>query len=280
MSVKIIADSTCDLSAELAEQYGIQIVPLIVMKDGREYKDQLTIVPEDMFSYTEKTGVLCTTAAVSIADYEMIYSKALASYDEVVHFTVSGELSSSYQNACIAAQTTGNVHVIDSRSICTGMGIQVVYAATLAAEGLPAEEIVAQVLRRRDKVDINFVISTLDYMARGGRCSSLLAFGANLLQIKPSMTLVDGRIQIGKKYRGSLKKCLSSAMGEWFHDPETIDTTRAFITGSNREPAIAAMVEDMVRQTIPFAQIYHTRIGCIIGGHCGPDCIGVVFYRT
>lgn len=279
MRVKIIADSTCDLTPELAEQFGIQIVPLIVMKDGKEYKDQLTITPEDMFSYTEQTGILCTTASVSIADYEMIYSKALASYDAVVHFTVSRELSSCYQNACVAAQTTGKVHVIDSRNICTGMGIQVIYAATLAAKGLPAEEIVDKALKRRDKVDINFMISTLDYMAKGGRCSSLLAFGANLLHIKPCMTLENGKIEVGKKFRGSLRKCLPTVVGEWLHDPDTIDTTRAFITGSTRDPELATMVEELVHQQVPFAQIYHTRIGCIIGGHCGPDCIGVVFYR-
>lgn len=279
MNVKIISDSTCDLSPELAAQFGIEIIPLIVMKGGKEYKDGVNILPEDMFVHTEKTGEMCTTAAVSIADYEMLYARALTSCREVIHFTVSSDLSSCYQNACIAARAVGNVHVIDSRNICTGMGIQVVYAATLAAEGCSAAEIVRRVRQRRDKVDINFLLNTLDYMAKGGRCSAVLALGANLLRIKPSLLLKNGRIEVGKRYRGSMEKCLTAAVRDWLHDPDTIDTTRAFITGSNKDPALAALLEKILRETLQFGQVLHTRIGCIIGGHCGPECLGVVFYR-
>ncbi len=279
MKVKIIADSTCDLSEEVAALYGIEIIPLPVMKEGKEYRDQVTIHPEDMFAYTEQTGILCTTSAVSVAEYEMIYSRVLATCDEVVHFTVSSALSSCWQNATLAAQGKKQIHVLDSQSICTGMGIQVVYAAMLAEEGLSAQQIVEKVLARQKQVRIQFLLSTLEYMAKGGRCSSVLALGANLLRIKPCLYLEGGTIHIGKRYRGSLEKALDAAITDWLREPETIDTRIAFVSSSASNPALEEMTERRLRAALPFEKIYHTRIGCIIGGHCGPECIGAVFYR-
>ncbi len=182
MRIKITSDSTCDLSNELIEKNNIRIIPLSITYGAEAYKDGVDITPDDIFRRVESGGGIGSTAAVNVQEYVDIFTELLKDYDAIIHFTISSDMSSCYQNACIAAQNLSNVYVIDSLNLSTGIGHLVLDAAELAGEGKQPEEIVRIIENKREKLDVSFVISTLEYLSKGGRCSAVAAFGANLLK--------------------------------------------------------------------------------------------------
>lgn len=279
MKVKITADSTCDLSPELIERYGITIVPLTVTADGKSYLDGIEINPEAMLEITEATGGVASTAAVNMQQYTDVFAPILQEYDAIVHFTISSDMSACYQNACITASELGNVYVVDSRNLSTGIGHLVLDACILAEQGMAAEDIKAEMDERRMKLDVSFVLTTLEYLRRGGRCTTLAALGANMLKLHPCINVVDGKMGVGKKYRGDMKHCLVQYVKDKLSDADSVDTRRVFITDSGFDEETRQLVEKTVLECVPFAEVYHTRAGCTISCHCGPGCLGILFYR-
>ena len=279
MRIRVTADSTCDLSPELVEQYGIVISPLYIVMDGKSYKDTVEIKPDDIYAYVDRTKKVCSTAALNVADYLKFFEKNKEGYDAIIHFTISSEMSSCYQNACIAAEEIGNVWVIDSRTLSTGIGHLVLDAAELAAEGKEPQEICDILNKKKETLDVSFVIDTLKYLALGGRCSSLAALGANLLNLKPTICVVNGKMIVGKKYRMSLDRALLRYVKDQLGDLDTVDTHRIFITDSGVSEENWRAVEKLLRETLPFEQIYHTRAGGTVSNHCGPGTLGILFYR-
>ena len=279
MNIKITADSTCDLSRELVEQYGVVIVPLTVTVDGKEYQDGVDIDPETMLGITESTGGVAATTAVNGLQYIDVFRPLLEKYDAIVHFTISSEMSACYQNACLAAAELGNVYVVDSRNLSTGIGHLVLDACILAAQGMPAEEIKKTLDERKEKLDVSFVLSTLEYLRRGGRCTTVAALGANLLKLHPCIVVKDGAMGVGKKYRGNIQSCLVSYVKDKLSEPDTVDPRRIFITDSGFDEETRALVEKTVLECVPFEEVYHTRAGCTVSCHCGPGCLGILFYR-
>ena len=279
MKVKITSDSTCDLSQALIEQYGIEIVPLYVNCGDRSLRDGIDITPHDIFEFVQSGGGMCSTSAVNEDDYRQVFFRLLQEYDAIVHFTISSSMSSCYQNACVAAQELGNVYVIDSENLSTGIGQLVLEAAILAGQGLPASEIADEINRLKKKLDVSFVLDTLEYMRRGGRCSSVAALGANLLSLKPCIEVKDGTMGVAKKYRGNLDKCLEKYVRDRLADVESLDLRRIFITYSEMPEARVARVHEIVAQCAPFREILHTGAGCTVSSHCGPGCLGILFFR-
>lgn len=279
MKVKITADSTCDLSQELIEQYDVTIVPLYVVKAGQSLRDGLEIVPQDIFDRVAAGGELCKTAAVNVEDYMQVFSHIRQEYDAIVHFTISASMSSCYQNACIAAQEVGGVHVVDSENLSTGIGQLVLEAAGMAREGVDAQTIADTVNELKKKLDVSFIVDTLEYLRKGGRCSSVAALGANLLSLKPCIEVKNGAMSVGKKYRGSLDKCLEKYVRERLADVDTLDLRRIFITYSRMPGDQVQIVDATVRECASFAEILHTTAGCTISSHCGPGCLGILFFR-
>ena len=279
MKIKITADSTCDLSPELIQRAGVAIVPLTVTVEGKSYLDGVEIDPATMLDMTEKSGGVGSTSAVNTAQYMDVFSGLLREYDAIVHFTISSEMSACYQNACLAAEELGNVFVVDSRNLSTGIGHLVLDAAELAAEGVPADEIRRILEERREKLDVSFVLSTLEYLRRGGRCTTVAALGANLLKLHPCIVVKDGTMGVGKKYRGNIQSCLVSYVRDKLSEPDTVDPRRVFITDSGFDEETRALVEKTVRECVPFEEVYHTRAGCTVSCHCGPGCLGILFYR-
>ncbi len=279
MKVKITADSTCDLSAELVARYGVTIVPLTVTCDGKSYLDGVEIDPDALFKITEATGGSAATAAVNLVAYQEVFSHALESADAVVHFTISSAMSACYQNACIAAEELGNVYVVDSENLSTGIGHLVLDACLMADEGMDAAAIKAELDERKKKLDVSFLLTTLEYLRRGGRCTTIAAMGANLLKLHPCINVVNGRMGVGKKYRGNMQTCLVQYVRDKLAQPETVDPKRIFITDSGFDDATRDLVEATVRECVPFAEIIRTRAGCTISCHCGPGCLGILFYR-
>ena len=279
MKIKISSDSTCDLSAELVERYDGHIVPLSVSKDGVFYRDGLEITPQDIFDHVSSGGGVCSTAAVNMDEYQHIFEGLRRDYDAVIHFTISSELSCCYQNACLAAQEVPGVYVIDAENLSTGIGQLVLEASIMAREGAAPEEIVEKINTMKKKLDVSFVIDTLEYLYKGGRCSSLAALGANLLSLKPCIEVVDGKMRVGKKYRGSLEKCLEKYIRERLADVDSLDLHRIFVTHSNMDQATVDRIQAVVESCAPFEEILQTKAGCTISCHCGPNCLGILFFR-
>ncbi len=279
MKIKVTADSTCDLSQELIDRYNITIIPLSIVKDGESFIDGVEIGPDDIFEYVSKTGKLCSTAAVNVADYIEKFTQLRREYDAVIHFTISGDMSACYQNACLAAQEVDGVYPVDARSLSTGIAHLAIDTAIMAESGMSPEEILAVLGDRKEKLDVSFVIDTLLYLWKGGRCSGVAALGANLLSLKPCIEVRDGKMGVAKKYRGSLKKCLVQYVRDRLANREDIDTRRIFITDSGVSDEIFQAVYDTVAECQQFDEIIHTRAGSTVSNHCGPNCLGILYYH-
>lgn len=277
--IGISADSTCDLSPALLEQYHIGITPLHIQIGDRSYLDGTEITPRQLLQLAEESSVHPSTAAVSVGEYIEFFSSRKAVYSAQIHFTISSSMSACWQNAVLAAQEVGGVWVIDSRSLSSGIGHLVLDGAELAAAGLEAEEIVATLEARRSKLDVSFVLQTLDYLRRGGRCSAVAALGANLLQIKPCIRVRDGSMGVGSKYHGKPETVLTRYIRDQLSEPDTIDPRRIFITNALLDPALRELAEETVRSCMDFRELLHTEAGCTVTNHCGPGCFGILFFR-
>lgn len=280
MNIKIISDSTCDLSPELLQKYDIDIVPLIVMKDSDEFLDGVTITPADIFAHVAAGGDLCSTAARGVAVFQEAFAKYAGKYDGVVHVNISSEFSSSYQNACIAAGDFDNVRVIDSRNLSSGQGLVVLKACELAQTATDLDTLKAELDEFTSRVEASFVIDRLDYMVKGGRCSSVAALGANLLGLKPCIEVKDGKMSVVKKYRGHIEKCISSYVRDRLADREGLENGTIFITHTDISPDSVNAAWDGVRQYGSFENVYETTAGCTVSCHCGPGTLGILFVRS
>lgn len=280
MKVKITADSVCDLSPEQRERYGLDILPLYVMLDGKEHRDGVDIVPEDIYAHVSAGGSIGSTAAISVADYIEFFGKEIEGCDALIHFHISSSMSSCYQNACIAAEEVENVYPIDSANLSTGIGHLIIDACEMAEQGMAAEEIVAEINARRGKVEASFVVDSVSYLHKGGRCSAVAALGANLLGLKPCIEVVDGAMGVSKKYRGKIGKCLVQYVRDRLEGREDINLKRIFITNSGEftEEELKA-VEDEVKKYQSFEEILFSRAGCTVSNHCGPKTLGILFER-
>ncbi|MCH5325565.1 MAG: DegV family protein [Eubacterium sp.] len=279
MNIKITADSTCDLSPGLTEKYGIQILPLYIVKEGKSYKDMEEIVPQDIFDHVSAGGDITSTAAINADDYINYFKPLSEQYDAVIHIDISSDFSSCYQNACIAANEFENVYVIDSRNLSTGSGLLVLEAAEMAQAGESAEKIVNRLNNLALKVEASFVIDKLDYLRKGGRCSALAALGANLLSLRPCIEVVDGKMKVGKKYRGNFEKCIDQYVKERLEGRFDISKKRIFITHTPTAPGLADAVRRAIVKYVQFDEILETNAGCTVSSHCGPSTLGILFIR-
>ncbi len=279
MKVRISADSTCDLTPELVAANDISIVPLYILCGDKVCLDGVDIFPDDVFNWSDENHRIVSTSAVNVEDYLGYFKKYKEDADALIHFTISSDMSSCCQNARIAASELENVYVIDSRNLSTGIGHLVLDAAEMARNGMEAEDIVKEIEARSAKLDVSFILDTLEYMRMGGRCSAVAAFGVNLFKLRPCIEVRGGTMDVGKKYRGTLEKCLVDYVHDKLADKDTINTRRIFITDSGVEEPIWRAVEKAVLECAPFEEVIHTRAGCSISGHCGPKCLGILFYR-
>ena len=279
MNIKITSDSTCDLSNELVEKFNIGIVPLTVVKDDVSYQDGIDITPADIFAHVAAGGDLCSTAAISVGGYEDVFKKYAADYDGVIHINISSEFSCSYQNACLAAEEFENVRVIDSRNLSTGQGLVVLKACELAQTCENLDDLKQQLDAFTEKVEASFLIDDLRYLVKGGRCSSAAALGANLLNLKPCIDVKNGKMTVGKKYRGKFEKSLASYVKDRLNNRDDLDRGTLFVTRTPVSDEALQAVRDAVDAYANFENIYWTKAGCTVSCHCGPGTLGVLFVR-
>ena len=279
MKIKIISDSTCDLSQELLQKHDIAIVPLIVMKNDEEYLDGATITSAEIFAHVAAGGSLCSTAARSVGTYQDEFAKYAKEYDGIIHINIGSGFSSSHQNACLAAEEFDNVRVIDSQNLSTGQGLVVLKACELAQTASSLDELADALREYSSRVEASFLVDKLDYLVKGGRCSSAAALGANLLNLKPCIEVKNGKMAVGKKYRGNYTKCLANYVKERLEGREDLDSSTIFITQTVVSEDAYAAVKNAVTTYGAFENIYETKAGCTISCHCGPGTLGVLFVR-
>ena len=279
MNIKIIADSTCDLPAQMLADFNITLAPLTVVKGDEQFKDGVTITPGEIFAHVAAGGALCTTAANSIGEYEDLYEQFSADYDGILVITIGSGFSACYQNACLAAEDYPKVRVIDSCNLSTGQGLVVLKACVLSKTAANLDELANDVRAFADKIEVSFLVEKLDYLVKGGRCSSAAALGANLLNLKPCIEVKDGKMAVGKKYRGNYSKCLASYVKERLEGREDIDRDILFITKTDISAECYDAAMNAIRIHGGFKHIYETTAGCTVSCHCGPGTLGLMFLR-
>ena len=274
--VKITCDSACDFTPELYKQYDVEGIALgIALGDELRY-DGVNVTPQELFDYVEKSGELPKTSAVSVGSYVDVFRKKREEGGEVVHVSLSGELSSCYQNACIAAGMVGGVHVVDSRCLSLGAGHLVMRARELADEGKNASEIAAALEKEKEKLDVSFVLQTLDHLYKGGRCPGVAVLGANLLKIRPEIVMEDGKLHLGKKYRGTAEKSVLDYMRGRLEGKTDVESKKLIIVHSGMPQEIVDKAASLARELQPFETVEVHFAGYTISTHAGPSCIGML----
>lgn len=279
MRFKILSDSTCDLPKALLEQYDITLAPLTVVKGDDQFKDGVTITPAEIFAHVAAGGSLCSTAAASIGEYADLFAQYASEYDGVIHINIGSGFSACHQNALLAAEDFSNVRCIDSRNLSSGQGLLVLEACRLAREADDMDSMVDALNTYAERIESSFLVEKLEYLVKGGRCSSAAALGANLLNLKPCIELKDGKMGVGKKYRGNYAKCLSAYVKERLDGREDIDRTNVFITWTDVSEESLALVREAVRTYGGFESVYESVAGSTISCHCGPGTLGILFVR-
>lgn len=281
--VKIISDSTCDLSKELLDKYDISILPLHILLGENEYEDGRDITIEEIYDWSEAHKETPKTSAPSIDRTIELFEPYVKKGDEIVCFSISGTMSASGNIMRMAAEqleAESSIHVIDSQNLSTGIGLLVVEAAAMAKEGRTADEIMDKMNELIPRVRASFVVDTLVYLHRGGRCSGLAAMAGGALKLHPRIQVVDGVMQSAKKYRGSMDKVILSYVKDMEEELKTADRTRVFITHSGCSREIVEQVRQYLKELDVFSEIWETRAGGVVSSHCGPGTLGVLFIAS
>lgn len=277
--VVILSDSTCDLNEELIARYDVHILPLTVTLGEQNYMDGVDIDPDMIYKKYEETGILPRTAAVNIAAFADFFAEETSKGNAVVCFTISSSMSSTYSNAKIAAEDFEDVYVVDTKNLSTGGGLLVVSAGEMAKAGKEASEIAKACEELAGRVDASFIVDDLEFLYKGGRCSAVAAVGASLLQLKPCITVHEGKMGVGKKYRGRFQAVLRQYISDRIGDGSDIELDRIFVTHAGCDEAIYKQCMEQVRELAPFGEVHLTRAGCTISSHCGRNTLGVLFIR-
>ena len=275
--VKITSDSISDLDY-LFGQRGIVRLPIPILLGDKEGLDG-EITPDDIYKFFAETKTTPKTSAITPEKYYEFFSAQTADGSEVVHFTISSKMSSCYSNACKAAEQCGGVYVVDSENLSTGAGLLVLYADDLANEGLGGREIKARVDARRSAVQASFVVDTMTFLHRGGRCSGVAAFVASVLKIKPSIFVKNGEMGVGKKYMGATDKAIVKYVADTLKTFNRPDLNYVFVTHTSARPEVVDIVKKEVLAAYPDANIYETIAGATVTSHCGKGTLGVLYFN-
>ena len=278
--VSIISDSTCDLSKELLEKYDITVFPLHIHLGEKEYADGIDITPEEIYQWSEETKETPKTSALSLFDAKEYIKKALEKSEEVIAFCISEQMSSccSVMHMAVAEmEVEDKVFVVDSMNLSTGIGLQILEAAELAETGMGAGEIVEKIKEIQPQVRSSFVVDSLTFLHRGGRCSGVAALAGNTLKLHPCIFVINGKMQAGKKYRGKMDKVILNYVEDLKAELLTAKKEHVFITHSGCEDSLIETIKKELEELNYFENIYVTRAGGVITSHCGPGTLGVLY---
>ena len=274
--VIISTDSPADIPAALVEKYSVAVCPLHVILGGEDKLDGVNVTPDDLVENYKQTKALPSTSAIPVGEYTDKFAELTADGSSVVHISLSSGVSSSHRNAVIAAEDFDDVYVVDSTLLTTGIAALVIKAAHMAESGMSAAEIAKELETLREKVDVSFVLDNLEFLAKGGRCSAVAALGANILGIRPSLEMREGKLGMCKKYRGKIEKVQLQYVAERIESLGEFDDEFCFMTHSPIDPEQAKALVEAVKATGKFKEVIEADAGCTITAHCGPNCVGFV----
>ncbi len=280
--IAITTDSTCDLPQRFIDENDITVVPLTVLLGDTVYRDGVDIKPDDVYSFVEKTGKLPKTSAVTPAEYFEVFKQLTDEGKKVVHIGFSSGLSSSFQNACVAASEFDNVFCVDSKTLCTAQGLLVLKACDYRAKGMDAKKIADRVTKLVPKVSATFVLDGLEYLHKGGRCSSVARFGANVLGIKPSIAVDNqtGKLEVSKKYRGKIELVYKQYIADRMNEIKRIQPDRVVIAESGGVSSqTIAFAKGVIEGKDKFNQVIVADAGCTISSHCGPKTFAIFYIK-
>lgn len=281
-NVIITADSTCDLPQNLIDKYDIKIIPLTILLGDKEYLDGVDVTPEDIYKFVDETGVLPKTSAVPPARYYEIFEQATKNGNKVVHIGLSSAISSSFSNARMSAEDFEDVYCVDSKSLCTAMGLLVLKACDYREKGMDAKKIADRINKLVPKVSATFIVNSLDYLHKGGRCSATAKFGANVLGIKPSISVdsTTGTMDVAKKYRGKMELVYKQYINDCLNEKVRFDSSRVVIANSGQlSPETLAFAEGLIEGKGIFDEIIKADAGCTISSHCGPKTLAIFYIK-
>lgn len=280
--ILITADSTCDLPKSIVEENGIKIFPLSILLGDKKYLDGVDIMPNDIYAYADSTGELPKTAAVPPQAYIDFFKKAQNDGKQVVHIGLSSGISSSFSNARLVSEDFDNVYCVDSKNLCTAMGLLVLKACDFRDAGMSAEQIATELEALVPKVSATFIVNSLNYLHKGGRCSSVAKFGANVLGIKPSIAVdtKNGTMDVDKKYRGKIDVVYSQYVSDCVSNVDSIDKSRIVIANSGSvDQSVLDKAKQIVEDSADFDEIIFADAGCTISSHCGPKTLAVFYIK-
>lgn len=277
--IQICSDSSCDLGKALCERYDIILNPFRITLGDDSLIDGVEVTPDDLYAFHDRTGKLPKTSATNMAEHLEFFEKQLETAEEVLFFTISSSMSVNNHAANLAAEEVENVYVIDSGNLSTGVGLLIIAAAEMAEQGKCAEEIVKEIENLKPKVNVSFVIDSLEYLHKGGRCSALAALGANLLKLKPCIEVRNGVMGLGKKYRGRFENVIHQYVAEQLTDTQNIVTNHIFITHAGCDDEVVKSAVDTVKKALNCDEIFVTRAGATVSVHCGRNTLGVLFIQ-
>lgn len=275
MKIKITLDTACDLSQELIEKYDFATIPFMVTLGMDTYEDG-KIDTSQIFDYVTETGNLPKTSAINEESFYEFFSEIKKDCDAIIHFSISSHMSAACNNAINAAKRVDNVYVIDSHSLSTGIALLAIYAKELCDTSMDVQEIVKKINEKIDKVQASFVIERLDYLHKGGRCSSLAFFGANLLKLRPQIVVSDGKMKSTHKFRGKMPKVVTDYCYTALEENQNADKKICFITHSHATQEMVDAAYNVVKAA-GFETIYQTYAGCTVSSHCGKNTLGILF---
>lgn len=278
MKIIVTTDSTSDLPKDLAEKYNVGIMPLGVNLGEDSFEDSVNIGPEQIFEFVDKTGILPKTSAKSAYNYQEFFEAQMKKLnaDALIHISLSSEISSSFNNALLASKELQNVYVVDSKSLSTGCSLLVLSAIDKINEGKEINTIIQELTEMVNRIQASFIINNLKYLYKGGRCSALAMFGANVLRIKPKIMLSDGKMVVNKKYMGKYDQVLLNYVKDLLKDYPNIDKKRVFITFTTKTDEINNQIEKILKEN-GFEEIIQNYAGSTIASHCGKETLGVLF---
>ena len=284
MCAKIIlsADTPCDIGSELQKRYDVHLFPLHIELEGKVFTDGVDITNEELYQAWWDRKALPKTAAINPSEYISHFKPMVDAGYEVIHLNIGSGLSSCHQNACIAAEELGHVHVIDSRNLSTGFGHLVCETGERILAGKDSDTIVKEIEELIPRISSSFVLDTLEFLHASGRCSNFAQLGATIMKIKPSITVLEsaaGAMSTGRKYVGKFDRAVMKYVEDQLKDRDDIDLNRVFITSTCPDDTLPNQVAELVKTLQPFREVHITRASCTIGAHCGPNTLGVLFIR-
>lgn len=276
--IKILSDSTCDLTKEQVEELGIEVIPVEVILGTDAYLDGVDITPEKLFAYYEETGTLPKTSATNSERYKEYFEKYQKEGYKIIHFNISSKASAMYNNAKRAAdELGGDIFVVDSKSLSSAQGLMIMKTCDLIKEGKSYAEICEYLKTLPERVQTSFVLDTLEFLHKGGRCSLAALMGAKVLKLHPQISMFDGQLKAKKKYMGNMTRSLNSYIRDLAEEYTSYDKTRCFVTHTISDQAYVDQVIELTKQLFEFDEVLESVAGTTVTAHCGKNTIGLLF---